>query len=104
MPAWTRRAAAARRAPPGARLHLSGCPKGCARPAGPAVHIEGAREHVAARLRGEERGDRRDLGAVQLLLQGQVLRVVAEQLLDAIQIQAGDDEMRLLHWVFLING
>lgn len=28
-----------RRAPPGARLHLSGCPKGCARPAGPAVTL-----------------------------------------------------------------
>ena len=28
-----------RRLPPGARLHLSGCPKGCARPAGPAVTL-----------------------------------------------------------------
>jgi hypothetical protein len=30
--------------------------------------------------------------------------VAAEQLFDAIQIQAGDDEMRLFHGVFLING
>ncbi len=30
--------------------------------------------------------------------------MVAEQLLDAVEIQAGDHEMRLFHKIFLING
>lgn len=38
-PALAAALAAGGRMPPGARLHLSGCPKGCARPAGPAVTL-----------------------------------------------------------------